>query len=323
MDATSSRLTNAEIDRKIGHLGREERRLTSEIVALVREAERRRLWAELGFASSFDWLTRGHGYSEGSAHRRISAARLVAGVPELEAKIASGEATISTLALVQAAIRREESRTGARIDAAAKREIAAQVEGKARPEAERILAAVLPGSRPALESLRPVAADQYRLSVDLSAEGNALLLRARELLSQAMPGASLGEVVTRLASEFVERKDPLKKAQKASATAPRPAPKGGSAPTTDAGSERRPKLAREPNAQELAHNPRPEKPAHEPRASRAAPNPAAGKRGAKGQVSASDRRLIFQRAGHACEWVNAATKLRCGSRFFLEIDQKA
>lgn len=274
-------LTDAQIESKLRELVREERRLQLEILELIREADRRKLWAERGFSSAFEWLVKGLGYSEGAAHRRLSAARLTREMPELEAKVEAGAFSLSTLASMQTAFRREERRTGARLGLERKREVASQVEGKTQAQAERALATAFPEA-PAPDRLAPVGESQAKLTVTLSAEALSQLERARELLAHAMPGASWSEIVERLAREFVERKDPLRKTARErkaeSATAPAPVPAPELAAASDAAS--------------------------------------AGRRNPAAEV----RRVIFRRAGARCEFVDRATGRRCESRSQLEVD---
>lgn len=55
---------------------REERELLTKILHHLREIERRRLFADLGFKSLYDLLIKKYSYSEDQAYRRISAMRL-------------------------------------------------------------------------------------------------------------------------------------------------------------------------------------------------------------------------------------------------------
>ena len=59
-----------------------EREVTTELLWHLREVEHRRLYAEKGYSSLFDYVRRGLGYAEGSADRRISAMRLLKDLPE-------------------------------------------------------------------------------------------------------------------------------------------------------------------------------------------------------------------------------------------------
>jgi hypothetical protein len=77
------KLTNLQIESRMIVLVKSERKITREILELIRLAEHQRLPEELGFKDTYDWLIRGHRYSGGAAHRRVQAARLLRDVPEV------------------------------------------------------------------------------------------------------------------------------------------------------------------------------------------------------------------------------------------------
>jgi hypothetical protein len=198
-------MTNQELEIRFTVLVKEERRITSEILELIQEVERRKLHLERGFASLFDWLTKGHGYSQPAAYRRIQAARLLKAVPEAHEKISSGEVNLTTLAQVQGALKREEKRTGQTITARVKSDLLTKIEGKSAQETEKLLVSIFPGEKK--ESLRPINASESNLQLILDADAVAALQRTKELLSHALPGASWSEIVSHLVKEFVKRKD--------------------------------------------------------------------------------------------------------------------
>ena len=201
-------MTNTELLAKLGALVREERKITEDILALIREAESRRLYLELGYASAYEWLVKAYGYSRAAAHRRIQAARLVAAVPEAREKLAEGSLNLSTLAQVQSAVQRAERDCGKSL--AVRAALVRRVEGKSAEETQRILLAEFPGVKPK-ESLRIVSAEEAKLSVTLDEETLANLRRVKELLSHAKPNATFAELIAHLARDYVERKAPEKK----------------------------------------------------------------------------------------------------------------
>jgi 5-methylcytosine-specific restriction endonuclease McrA len=82
-------------------LTQRERKITLELLWHLKEIETRRLFSDLKYGSLFDYCTRELGYSEGSAQRRIVAARALRSMPEIEKKIESGALNLSTVGLVQ------------------------------------------------------------------------------------------------------------------------------------------------------------------------------------------------------------------------------
>src|SRR5689334_3902148 len=88
-------------------LAREERRITIEVLHHLREIERRRAYAERGYATLFDYATQELGYSSSSASRRINSMKALKDMPELESAIEEGKLSITTVAQVQTFLRQE------------------------------------------------------------------------------------------------------------------------------------------------------------------------------------------------------------------------
>ncbi len=204
-------MTNQELENRLTILVGEERALTEEILTLIREAHRRRLYLERGFPSVYEWLVRGYGYSHGAAYRRIQAARILESVPEVREKLASGAVNLTTLAQLQSAITREEKRSGAPVAQETKQALAASIEGRSAQETEQIIRTEFPELKAGNESLRPVDKENSRLTLILEKEAVEALKRVKELLSHSHPNASYAELIKRLALDFVQRKDPLVK----------------------------------------------------------------------------------------------------------------
>lgn len=98
-------LSLTDLDLRMKTLAQKERDLLHEVLLTIKEIDSRKTYLELGFASLFDYLTDGIGYSEGSAQRRIDAARLLKELPQLAEKIQSGEIKLNQISLLQKAAR--------------------------------------------------------------------------------------------------------------------------------------------------------------------------------------------------------------------------
>lgn len=204
-------MTNHELDLKFGTVVKSERKITREVLELIRLAEHRRLPQELGFRDTYDWLIRGHGYSGGAANRRIQAARLLREIPEVAAHVESGSLNLTTLWQTQRAIRAQQKASGRKVTAAAKREALSKIAGKTSEAAERELHSLFPESERFVEKTIQKRDGGVGLSVQFSEEEMRELERAKELLSHAIPGASMAQIIVRLAREYNDRKDPLRK----------------------------------------------------------------------------------------------------------------
>jgi 5-methylcytosine-specific restriction endonuclease McrA len=66
-----SHLTDLALHQDFLQIAQSEREILSQVLLHIREVDRRKLFAALGFTSLFDYLTRGLKYSEGSAQRSL------------------------------------------------------------------------------------------------------------------------------------------------------------------------------------------------------------------------------------------------------------
>jgi hypothetical protein len=213
-------LSNDNLITAVRSLVKEERRITREILDHINEVARRRLYADLGFSSIFDWLVRDLGYSESAAYRRMQAARILQAVPEVAGKLESGALGLTVLSKVQTLIRADEKRTGERMSIQEKSDILTKVESCSGRETEHRLAQHFPEVAAAPnEKVRAISEDQVSVQVTFTREQFEKLKRIQELLSHTHGGSSHAEALDAAMDVFLEKKDPLKRIVK-----PRPAP---------------------------------------------------------------------------------------------------
>lgn len=293
-------MTDQEITSRLERLVRTERKITNEILRLVRLADERRVYLELGFSSLFDWMTKGLGYSESAAGRRIASARLTRAVPRIAEKIESGALNLTTLAKTQAAIRAQEKVTGRRLAPMEKADVLARVENKSAAETEKVLVDLFPESASCavLERKTELSNDQVRLAITIDRKTLGDLERVKDLLSHTLPtGAGFSELIAHLAKEFRKRKDPLLKedrtegARKANPSAPEVFAPAASAPEASA-----------------------------PEASAPSSTAAAAKHRVSRALPAALRRAVLKRDGGRCTFEDPRTKRRCGSAYQVQID---
>jgi hypothetical protein len=100
-----TRLKDEELHSQLEYRVTEERRLTHQILQLIAEIDRRKLYLPMAYPSLYDYLVQGIGYTPASAQRRIDAARLMQQVPDLGIKIESGSLKLTQVSLVQQTLR--------------------------------------------------------------------------------------------------------------------------------------------------------------------------------------------------------------------------
>src|SRR5687767_14756330 len=80
---------------------RDERRATAELLALLAEVDARRLYLGEGFSSLFAFCAQALHFSEHAAYHRIEAARAARLFPVILTLIASGDVTLTTIAMLR------------------------------------------------------------------------------------------------------------------------------------------------------------------------------------------------------------------------------
>ena len=90
-------LGNSELVAGLTELARQSHLLTSQLLAHLVELEQRMLHLELGFSSLFSYCVEALGMSEGTAGRRVAAARVCRRFPEVFPRIARGELHLCAL----------------------------------------------------------------------------------------------------------------------------------------------------------------------------------------------------------------------------------
>ena len=97
-------LSNEKLLQDIKSLMGTERETTLAILYHLIEVESRGIYRDEGYASLFDFCTRGLGYSGGSAWRRIEGAHALREKPELAELLLSGEVTLCSMATAAKAL---------------------------------------------------------------------------------------------------------------------------------------------------------------------------------------------------------------------------
>lgn len=182
-----SNLTSQKFTEKFKLIAQEERRITAEVLLYFREAERRMLYAEMGYAKLKDFAVKELKYSEPAAYRRINAMRMMRDVPELKEKIEEGTLSLSTVVQASTFVRQTEDHTKAKVTVEEKREILKALEGQSSREADRTLAEINPEIKPATpEKQRAQANGTTQVTTTLDAELMKQLEEIQILLNQKM-----------------------------------------------------------------------------------------------------------------------------------------
>lgn len=207
-------LNQTELDQRIKSLAQKERDLLYEVLLTIKEIDCRRTYLELGFGSLFDYLVQGVGYSEGSAQRRIDAARLLKEIPDIAVKIQSGEIKLNQISMLQKASREVFKTQSKKVSAQEKIEILASLCHKNHTQSQQQVTEFF--DLPVIEATKQtVQADaSVRFELTLSKEAFAKIKRAQELLSHTVSNADLGQFFEFLADKVIAQKTGSKSSAK-------------------------------------------------------------------------------------------------------------
>lgn len=309
-------LSNIALHAKLSSLVADERRLTLEVLHHLRECEKRRLYAERGHSSLFEYATRELGYSESAAQRRISTMRALREVPEIAQKLETGELKLTQVAQAQTFFRNER-KLGKSYSNQQKRDLFRSMEGRSSRDTEKLLAERSPESVHRMERIQPIAPNLNRILFTAEDALVEKLAKVRDRFAHQLPAsATLEEVISFLADKIL--KEPRAKKlceEKSRATDKR----GSIAKTTTETDEETETNARTMveanNDNEVAKKKKIALNDEDP-----LPAPEAKERPRSRYIPIEVRREVWRRDKGKCTYRSALTQKTCQSTHRLQID---
>lgn len=182
-------------------LAARERELLTKLLHHLKEIDKRKLYSDLGYRSMFDYCVRDLGFSEGSAHRRIQGARLLADLPQIEEKIENGLLNLSNISKAQQFFNQHDvEKTDDKVA------ILEQLENLSAREGDKMLFA-LSGEEPSeKERKKRVSESKTRLSFVLNDETLAKCEELKSLLGKNLSMEELINYMLEISIEQVEKK---------------------------------------------------------------------------------------------------------------------
>jgi len=284
----------------------EERQKTALVLEYLREVERRRLYADSGYASLWDFCIHELAYSEASASRRIGAMRLLREIPELKEDLLSGKQNLSSLSKARNFFQLEEKHQGEKLSIEEKKEVLQELENKSSRECERTLLELssvpIEISNPQRE--RPIDATHTELRLVLRDEVYFKLKRIQALRSHANPSMSYENLLDYMADEILKKIDPLEKVKSQKVTT--------SAPSTPHPS-RRPELSQIKEVQNPDFFSPPTSEVERDQATH-------GLRTSRTPIPRAIARTVWVRDQGRCSYSDPSTGKLCNSTVYLEYD---
>lgn len=156
-----------------------EKEVTTVLLHHIREVDRRKLYCDWKFSSLFDWCVKELGFCDGSAQLRITAARLLEEIPELEAKIEQGALTLTNISQINQFCRQNNI-----VDVEAKKEMLSQVENLTKKETEKKLFEISGKELHVEESEKRVSDKKTKVTFILSDETMDALKEIKDLIGK-------------------------------------------------------------------------------------------------------------------------------------------
>ena len=102
------KISNEELETLLQNKVAEERKITVEIIQLLEEVSRRRIYLERGYGSLIEYCIKKLGYSESAAYPRIAAMRVAKEIPQVTEAISDGRLNLANVAQAHTFFRKEE-----------------------------------------------------------------------------------------------------------------------------------------------------------------------------------------------------------------------
>src|SRR5665213_3517651 len=193
-----------------------ERENSYHILLHLKEIQSRRLHLKRGFSNLFSMLIKHFRQSETSANQHLKALDLMLAVPAVEERLVSGDLNLSTLAMAQRQIKREEKLTGRKVTKEQKAEIVESITNKTMAQTETELFKLLPetATNPA-NSERRIREDATRMNLTVPDDVRDMMIRLKELWAHADPTMDNVEVMRRAFKLALAKSDPTQKSKRA------------------------------------------------------------------------------------------------------------
>jgi hypothetical protein len=201
-------VSNENLVRDAKQLCAEERRLTTLVLEYLREIESRKIHLLMGYSSLYEFCKTELHYSEGSAHRRISAMRLMAEVPEIKPMIESGAVSLSGIASVHSFCNNQKKQEKP-VPIEDKKKLVEDIQNKTTRQVESMLLTLDPQAAKK-DRERLVTPELTEVKVTLDQPTMKMIDDLKSWLSHSMPFASTKDILVLALKELAERKNPSK-----------------------------------------------------------------------------------------------------------------
>lgn len=193
-------LTNSTLRKDSMNAALKEKEATAVLLHHIKEVDRRKLYCDWKYSSLFEWCVKELGLCEGSAHLRITAARLLQEIPEIEKRIEEGSLTLSNISQINQYCRQNKIH-----DIEEKKELLLQVENLSKKETEKKLFSISGKEKPVKETKSRISESKSKVSLVLSDETLEALKEVKDLLGKDVSSDELIQLMAKALKEKIEK----------------------------------------------------------------------------------------------------------------------
>jgi hypothetical protein len=210
-------LTDQQVDQNLFSHIEHERETTKTILLYIIEVDRRKLHLKMNYPTIFEYLTKRMKYPNGTAHRRIEAAKLSLEVPSVLEDLEKGDVHLYQVTLLQKCIKDAEHKNKAKITKQEKSAIVQDLKNKSKEQTEMIIAKALNIEIKESPKVTHQADGSVVFQVCLSDTQWEKMEELRRILSTALPNGRWDQVLEYIADKEILRETKVARAKKSSA----------------------------------------------------------------------------------------------------------
>ena len=180
------------------------RKMEGELLTILQRVDRQRVYRQLGYASLYAYCTQALNLSEGQTYNLIQVGRKSVAIPALQTAIAEGSLTVSKAVRIVSVLTPQNQEA-----------LITMAKTLPKPQLEREVAKLNPKTATP-ERARFVTVDRLELKLGLSETIMTKLKRIQDIIATAKRQAvSLEETLDNMCEVYLDKHDPLRKAERA------------------------------------------------------------------------------------------------------------
>ena len=206
-----SKLSNNSLHEQTLEAAAREKNATLTLLEFLAEVDQRRVYAERGYPTLWEYVRKALGYSESQTSERISAMRLTRRVPEIKENLKQGKLTLTSTLQLSYFAKREKLSPEKTVS------VMQNILGKSKRDVEKVFLSLQTVPAPKPDSVKVVGADSCgqstsRIAFDADEEFVQLIERIKQI--KGNPALGLQDLFKIAMKEFVGRREVKQKSHR-------------------------------------------------------------------------------------------------------------